>query len=210
MLVYGAGAALLLVVVVAGWWLVRGRWPRPRLAFKRGLLLLHNGDWRGGLEAVERLKALGPLLGQWEGRVRNLEGECQRAAAATALTEKRFEESLEHYRVADQLLNLNENDDRDRVLEALRGEIHRLYAEGKDSDATLKLCARLLLIQDPCAEASFWQGLCYLRSEQNALGVQALRLAQEHGKGFIDPPLYLGALLLRAGQFPEALRNLAE
>jgi len=210
MLVYGGGAALLLVAVVIGWWLARGRWPRRRRAYRRGLLLLHQGDWRGGLEAVERLKTLGPLLGQWEGRARNLEGECQRAAAAAALTEKRFEESLEHFRAADQLLNLNENDDKNRVLDAMRAEVYRLYAEGNDSDATLKLCARLLLIQDPCAEASFWQGLCYLRSGQNALGIQALRLAQEHGKGFIDPSLYLGALLLRAGQVSEALRNLAE
>lgn len=211
MLLYGSGAALLLIVALVGLWLVKGRGPRRRRAYRRGQRLLHEGNWPGALAAVEQVKALGPLAPEWQGRSRNLEGECQRAAASAALTEKKYEAALQHFRTANEFLGLSDSDDRSRVLDAMRAELYRLFTTSPpDNDAVLKLCARFLLIQEPFPEASFWQGLCYLRSGQNALGVQALRLAQEHGKGIIDPPLYLGALLLRAGQVQESLRYLAE
>ncbi|MBY0523639.1 MAG: tetratricopeptide repeat protein [Gemmataceae bacterium] len=210
---YGVGGAVALVVVLLALWWAVGRWPRRRRAYRRALHLLHQNQWRNALDAVRELQALAPLPASWEGRARNAEGECQRAAAAEALTEKKYEESLEHFRNAARLLNVGEAEDRKRVVDAILAEIYRVFAltTGPDTDAVQKLLTRLLLLHSPCPEASFWQGLCQARSGQMDLALQSLHSAHEGGgKGFIDPPLYLGILLLRGGQAQEALRYLGD
>ena len=62
------------------------------------------------------------------------------------------------------------------------------------------------------ARASFWQGLCFLRGgnelDRAIIALEAARAAQPMSQ--IDPPLYLGAILLRQGQAKESLKYLTE
>src|SRR5207244_119273 len=52
---------------------------------------------------------------------------------------------------------------------------------------------------------------CHVREGQTDLALASLRTAREATLGqVLDPPLYLGALLLREGQPQEALRYLSE
>ena len=63
----------------------------------------------------------------------------------------------------------------------------------------------------PCAEASFWLGMCHLRTGDEEQAATALLAAHQTGsQHYIDPPFYLGALRLRQGQPQEALRFLSE
>src|SRR5262249_42011821 len=89
-----------------------------------------------------------------------------------------------------------------------------------DQDGVCQLIRRTLVIQPGCPEACFWQGLCHIRESNPDLAVPVLLEAcGKRGGGapagpvtprFIDPPLYLGALLLRLGRADEALRALSE
>jgi tetratricopeptide (TPR) repeat protein len=81
----------------------------------------------------------------------------------------------------------------------------------------------VLALQPSSAEATFWQGLCDLRAGNLDLAGQALQAARDadaatatvSGRGpapvpALDPPLYLGGVLLRQGLAKEALRFLTE
>src|SRR5262249_27764018 len=82
---------------------------------------------------------------------------------------------------------------------------------GSETGTVQKLIDRIFKIQAPCAEASFWQGLCHVREGQQEIALESLRRAHEaSGKSYVDPPLYQGAILLRTGKPGEALRYLAE
>jgi tetratricopeptide (TPR) repeat protein len=206
-----AGCLTAAGLVGYGLWLLFGRGPRRQRAYTRAHRLLKEGAWQQALAAVESWKGKSrkPL---WQGRWRNLEGECHHAASAAARADKRFEDALQHTLTALQLLPLNPAEERQRVIESGLAEVRRLFVAGKDgTEATQQLIGRLLRIQSPCAEASFWQALCHVRERRPDLAVAALRTAHEAGgRAFLDPPLYLGALLLREGQAPEAVRLLSE
>src|SRR5207245_46682 len=99
------------------------------------------------------------------------------------------------------------------VFESMLAEARRLFAADAESatKAAQELLARTLLLQSPCPEASFWLGLCQLRSGQTDLALASLTAAhQAPGPRFLAPPLYLGAILLREGRPQEALRFLAD
>lgn len=111
---------------------------------------------------------------------------------------------------------------------------------GMDPSPVQAMIQRVFQAQSPCREAAFWQGLCLLREGKMDLALAALKAARSgEGEGsptgerrafstpavsatseesaspamsspYIDPPLYLGALLLRQGQAKEALRYLSE
>ncbi len=92
-------------------------------------------------------------------------------------------------------------------------EIRRLFSITTLSDTKplQELIARTLHIQAPCAEASFWQGLCCVRAgdlERAGVALEAARAASS--LAHVDPPLYLGALLLRQGQAKQSLKYLTE
>src|SRR5207237_2526268 len=82
--------------------------------------------------------------------------------------------------------------------------------------------AGVLAVQPVSPEASFWQGLCFIREgklDQAQPALQAARgidnAAAAAAKApavpaFIDPPLYLGGVLLRLGQPKEGLRYVSE
>jgi tetratricopeptide (TPR) repeat protein len=209
-LLYGGGAVLLLAVVVLLWFLFAPG-PRRGRALRRARRVLEDGAWQDALAIVHAHQGQ-RLSPNWEGRLRNLEGECYHKAGDEDLREHRYEEACEHYQKAAELLNLDASSLRERVIEAMLGEVRRLFATRREkTDDIQKLIARVLLLQSPCPEASFWQGMCHLREKQYDLGIQALTAAHAGvGHRFVDPPLYLGAVLLRENRPQEALRYLAE
>jgi Flp pilus assembly protein TadD len=212
-LVQGLVTAGLVLAVLGALWLLLGPGPRRQRAYKQARQLLQQGAWQEAL-AVTRAQQNGGRLGPaWEGRLRNLEGECHRRAGAAALTEKRYEEAREHLEASARLLNLEAREGRDHVLGAMLEEARRLFSlqTAADTEAVQALIARVLLIQSPHAEASFWQGLCHVRQGDTELARAALRAAHEGATNeLFDPPLYLGTLLLRQGSPQEAIRYLSE
>ncbi|HKI35648.1 MAG TPA: tetratricopeptide repeat protein [Gemmataceae bacterium] len=206
------GAVLVSSLLGAVLWLVFGRAPRRQRAYKRGQRFLHEGEWEEGLAAAREVLRLGRMPRAWEGRLRNLQGECHHVAGDQALKAKGYEEALKHYAVAADFLSLTEAEFRTRVGEAMLSEALRQFAAGPpNNEATQALLARLLKIQPGAPAATFWQGLCHLRDGRTDLAQAAFSAAHETGgRGFIDPPLYLGMVLLREGKPQEALRALSE
>ena len=86
------------------------------------------------------------------------------------------------------------------------GEIRRRYAAGPVADA-LALIERTLKLQEGCPEALFWQAMCLLREGQPDKARAVLASIPE--QPFLDPPYYLGMLMLRAGEATEAVRRLS-
>ncbi|HMC63777.1 MAG TPA: tetratricopeptide repeat protein, partial [Gemmataceae bacterium] len=208
-----AGIGLLLIAGGVAVWQLLGPGPRRRRAFHRAQRLLHNGDWRQAMAIVAEARSFGRLSTVWEGRLNNATGECRRAAGDAALSELRFEEALEHHIAAAQLLGLPEAEAHQRVVAAMLAEIRRWFAtsNGHDTQAVHQLIDRLIALQPACPEAEFWRGLCHVRDGNIESAQSSLQAACDGaGKEFVDPPLYLGALLLRAGRGPEGLRHLAE
>jgi tetratricopeptide (TPR) repeat protein len=210
---------LFLVIAVAvaglGLWLVFGRGPRRRRAYKRAQRLLHQGEWSQALDLAQSLQRQSSRLSEmWQGRLRNLTGECHHHAADVLLREKHYEESFRQYLTAAPLLAVDEAELRARVIDAMLAEARRLFAAGTDrqtSEAVLQLLDRTLALQAPCAEASFWKGLCHVRLGETASALAELTRAHEQvGKQYIDPAFYLGALLHQIGRAQDALRYLGE
>jgi tetratricopeptide (TPR) repeat protein len=206
------GAALVSSALAVTLWLVFGRAPRRKRAYKRGQTFLHDGQWEEALAAAREILRLGRMPRTWEGRLRNLQGECHHVAGDQALKAKDYEGALKHYLVAAEFLRLTESEFRTRVVEAMLGEALRQFAAGPThNEATQELLARLLKIQPGSPAATFWRGLCHLRDGRLDLAHADLSASHEAGaRAFIDPPLYLGMVLLRQGKAQEALRALAD
>jgi tetratricopeptide (TPR) repeat protein len=211
-LLYGALLAGLFVVGI-GTWLVFGPGPRRTRAFYRAQRLLHNGKWQEGLAILQTLQS-GRLSATWQGRLRNAEGECHHATAEALLREKNYEECLSRFQTAAGLLNLDVAELRARVIETMLGDVRQQFAACKsavDNQAVQQLIVRILRLQSLCHEATFWQGLCHVREGNvDAAAIALTASHEEGGKRFLDPPLYLGVLRLRAGQTQEGLRFLGE
>jgi tetratricopeptide (TPR) repeat protein len=229
------GGALLAILVILLLWQVFGRGPRRRRTFRKAHRLLESGDWQEALGIIQQIQAGGSLSQGWQQSLRSTAGKCHQAAGRAALEEKDFETALEHGQRAAQFLNKQEFEARSRVVEAMLEEVRRLYAasRGADTGAIHPLLARLFLIQKVCLEASFWQGLCHLCDGHVDLALVSLQTARTGTGGlsldedlmrepdpspspsapktsFIEPALYVGALLLRKGQAKEALLYLTE
>ncbi len=207
---------LAIAVGVAGLllWLAFGRGPRRRRTYQRAQRLLQQGDWSRALALAQTLERHPRLSELWQSRLRNLIGECHHQAADVLLRDKRYEESFREFLTAAPLLGVEEAEMRARVLDAMLAEVRRLFASGTGRDAmeaVLQLLDRLLALQSPCPEASFWRGLCHLRLGETAAALGELTQAHELvGRQYIDPAFYLGALLHQIGRVPEALRYLGE
>ena len=190
-------------------YLLLGRGPRFRRAFGRIQHQLHLNQFAEALTAVRALQQLGPHPAAWEGQLRNAEGEALRQSGEADLAAKQYEPSLEQLLTSARLLGTPESAARERVVNAMLAEVRRLF--GTAPAEIEPLIARILKIQAPCPEASFWLGLHLARAGQGEAAVTALRTAQEGaGKTTADPALYLGALLLKQGKPTEALRPLGE
>jgi tetratricopeptide (TPR) repeat protein len=225
-LLYG-GIGLLVLANLLLLWLVFGAGPRRRRGLAAARRLLKAGNWAEALARVRGVRHLGIPSASWRRRFDHFEGECLQAGAHAALTAKQFEEALAQDLKAARLLDRSETEVRLAIQTAMLREVRRLFSLPGETRATADLIARTLLVQSPCREASFWQGLCDLRESQaeSALAnLQVARTGQGRSLGFdaglaepppsvssfLDPPLYLGALLLRQGQAKEALRYLTE
>ncbi len=215
-LIYGS-AALLFVVVLLGGWLLLGRGPRLRRGLKQVQRLRRQGDLHNALKLVHELQSTIRPGSKWEGRLRTAEGECRRDAGIAAVRAGAYEDGLEHHLRAAELLNLNPAEVRNSVIEQMLAEVRRLFAgtTGKNTDEIHKLIGRVLILQAPCPEASFWQGLCHIREGEIGLALKSLSQARGGDigaghSGFLDPSLYLGGLMLRLGQPKEAVRFLSE
>jgi tetratricopeptide (TPR) repeat protein len=208
-----SGIVTFVLVVAVGAWLLVGPGPRRGREYRRAQRLLHQGQWQDALAIVQTLQ-MGRLSAAWKGRLRNSEGECHHRAAEIALHAHNYEQGLDHYHAAAALLNLDATELRTRVIESMLAAIRQQFALCKsaaENQAVQQLLARAQGLQTPCPEAMFWQGLCHVR--EGNLDAAAAALAASHeagGKRFLDPPLYLGALRIRAGQTQEGLRFLGE
>jgi tetratricopeptide (TPR) repeat protein len=206
-------------------WQLLGRGPRWRRAFHRAQRLLEQGNWKDALDILTILNAERRLSPTWQDRLRAATGECHQLAADHLLKEKQFEEALRHALEAGARLGLDLAEQRSRVVETMLAEARRLFAAGiedKDTQAVLSLLERIFAVQTPCAEASFWQGLCRIRQQQMEGAITALTAAHEQagrpptdrsdaGPAVVmDPAFYLGMLLYRQGKAQESLRYLAE
>jgi tetratricopeptide (TPR) repeat protein len=212
---YAAAGALLMLAVAVLTWLAIGRGPRRRRAFRRAQDLLGREDWRTALALVQAQQAAGPLSPAWEERFRRLEGECRVRAGNAALQALHIEEALTEHLTAARLLGRNEAETRLAVRGALLAEVRRLCAatDTSNTDAAAQLLDRIHGVLGPCPESSFWRGLCHVRQGRTDLALTALQTARETAwpeERCADPPLYLGALLLREGRPQEALRQLAD
>jgi tetratricopeptide (TPR) repeat protein len=216
-LFYGIAIAIL-VMLLSSFWLGLGPVPRRRRAYKRAGQLLSQGSWQEALSIAGDLQHRSRNSPRWQRVLARFEGECHQAAGAELLGEKKYEASLERFFKAARALNLNDADLRGQVIAAMLAEVRRLVATQleRDTDAIHKLIGRVLLILSPCPEALFWQGLCHIREGKTELARNSLLQARgpdpepRGTAGYIDPPLYLGALLLREGRTDEALRYLSE
>jgi tetratricopeptide (TPR) repeat protein len=195
-------------------WLILGRGPRRHRAFRQAQRLLDEGKWKDALDILTALNEESSLSLMWQDRIRALAGECHQLAADQLLKEKQFEEALRHSLEAGARLGLDLAEQRGRVVEAMLAEVRRLFARGmeaKETQAVLELLDRIFAVQTPCAEASFWQGLCRIRQGRIEEAMAALTAAHEQvGKEYLDPAFYLGLLLHRQGKTQESLRYLAE
>jgi tetratricopeptide (TPR) repeat protein len=215
-------AVLFVFLLALCLWQLLGRGPRRWRAFHRAQHLLERGNWKDALEILTMLNAEGRLSPAWQDRLRVATGECHQLAAEQLLKEKQFEEALRHALEAGARLGLNLGEQRSRVVESMLAEARRLFADGiedKNTQAVLSLLDRIFAVQTPCAEASFWQGLCRIRQQQIEEAISALIAAHEQAgrshaergnEAVMDTGFYLGMLLYRQGRAQESLRYLAE
>ena len=200
-----------LLIVGTGLYLIIGPGPICARGCKRARRSLEQGDWRTALATVESLHNT-RLAPAWQDRIRILAGECRQAATDAALKERHYEEAFQHTLQAAALLHTPEADARAKVIDAALAEARRLFAAGADAkDGALEMLGRIVVLQSPCPEARFWQGLCFYRRGEIDQTLAALTTAYEQaGKAAIDPAFYLGAVLHRIGRPQDGLRYLAE
>ena len=170
---------LVLAAAGVGAWFIFGPGPRRGRAFKAAQRQLQEGHWQEALAAIETLNAEAGLSAEWQGKLRYGAGECHQYAAEQSLQQKRYEEALKHSLGAAPLLGVAEADQRARVVEQMLAEARRLFAAGPaavETDTVLQLLHRLFAIQNPCPEASFWQGLCRLRQHDTDAAIASLTL----------------------------------
>jgi len=235
----GMAAAVAVVVlfflaIFVTLWQLYAPSPRRRRGLKRVRHKLQQGFWQEALEHVRRLRNIGMPSQSWHKRFDQAEGECLQAGSQAALADKDFEEALTQGGKAAALLGRTEAEVRQTVQAAMLEEIRSMSSASRmgETRALFDLIGRTLLVQSPCREASFWQALCHLRAGQPSEALEALQIARtgaakslvldealgEFTTGaaaaptnpIIDPPLYIGALLLRQGKAKDAMRFLTE
>jgi tetratricopeptide (TPR) repeat protein len=225
--------ALFVVGILFGIWQLWGIGPRRRRGLRAGRRLLKTGTWQTALDQLKRVRAIGLPSAAWIKTFDQFEAECLKAGAKTALKEKKFEDALKFSAQAAKILDEPEHEVRMHVQAAMLQEIRRLFSKHGETDATIDLVIRTLRVQAHCREASFWQAMCEIRLGALEAALMHLQVARtgvaralnlDDGfagptasgappgptSTFIDPPLYLGAILLRTGRAKESLRFLTE
>ena len=221
-ILYGS-LALIALLVLIGMWLLWGAGPRRRRGLRAARKLLQTGAWQVALDHLTKVRAIGSPSASWVKRFDQFEAECLQAAMKAAGEAKKFEDALEFGQRVAHILDQPEHEVRMSVQSAMLQEIRRLFSKQGETRATLDLIARTLAVQAPCREASFWRALCEVRNGALESALAHLQIAYTGSpaepesaaapaptSSFIDPPLYLGAILLRIGRAKEALRYLTE
>ena len=228
---YGLIALFFLAILIAIWQLW-GFGPRRRRGMRAARKQLAADDWKGATEQLKRVRAIGSPSSSWNKTFDKFEAECLEIAAQAAIKEKKFEEALQLSQRAAEILDEPEHEVRMNMQSAMLREIRRLFSKTGETGATMDLIVRTLQVQAPCREASFWQAMCEVRLgalDAALTHFQVARTGQsgaltldagfaEAGPGpppappstFIDPSLYVGAILLRTGNAKESLRFLTE
>ncbi len=239
---YGAIAFCVLLALFLLWLLI-GRGPRRRRGMRHARKLLAAGDWQAALVQLKHTRAIGSPSTSWQKTFDTFEADCIKGAVKAALKEKKFEEALDHGLRAAHINDDSETDVRIGIQNAMLQELRRLFSKHGEDDAIMDLIVRILRVQSPCREATFWQAMCEIRI--GALDAALMHLQTAHtgitkplsiydgiidspsspsgsgagGEGeapgsppspYIDPPLYIGAILLRTGRAKEALQFLTE
>ncbi len=214
---YDAIAILLGLLALIILWQVFAFGPRRRRGLKRVRRRLAAGAWQDALQRVRKLRRRGFPSAGWITKFNEAEAACLRAAAQTALADKRFEEALEHLSLEAQVLGNSAASARLTVQAAMLEEARRLFSVTTlgDNKAVHDLLVHAQRVQAPCREAFFWQALCFLRGGETDRALESLQNARASSSPgemdvAIDPPLYLGALLLRQGKAKESLKYLTE
>ena len=220
---------LLFLMMLLTVWLIWGNGPRRRRGLRAARKQLETGAWKAALDHLQRLRALGSPSSSWVKRFDQFEAECLQAASKAAINDKKFDDALQFGQRAAQILDQPEHEVRMNVQSAMLREIRRLFSKQGETKAATDLIGSALAIQSPCREASFWKALCDIRNGMMEKALTNLQIARTGSPSFddspadaapgapsappspfIDPPLYLGALLLRKGQAKESLRFLTE
>jgi tetratricopeptide (TPR) repeat protein len=219
-------AAVVMVVMAGlaamGLWFIFGPNARRRRALHHAENLLRLGQWRDALIRIQRLQARSGPSAYWTTRLRKAEHECYLSARTAALEARDFDNALEYSRKAVRVSKAAEEAALVPVLKAILAELRRISGAGNDIQTARALADRALQLKSPCPEASFWLALCLLRSGDKAQAMAALEAARcgdtspalsnepQFKPSYIDPSLYLGAILLRDGEAKAALRYLTE
>lgn len=205
-------AVLLGLGLLGAFWLLWGPEARRRRVARQAAELLKQGAWQEALEEVQRLRRIGRPSMVWQMQAAGLEGRCHERAGDDALRQRSYESALEHYARADRLMERDARESRARVVGQMLADVRRLFAGSADVlPAASDMAHRVLAVEPGCAEALFWQALCYVRQEQDDSAAAYLRAARDAcGAKIFDPSLYLGALLLRHKKPKEAWTFAAE
>ncbi len=210
-------------LVLLGLWLAFGKGPRLRRSLKHIEGLIAQGDVPQASAKINDLRKQS-LSSGWSKRVDLLEASLLDWQVANALQKKSYEEALAIALRSAHMQHKPDLEARGLVQNAMLEEAQRLFSQNSESDvpAIVDLLNRALRVQSPCREASFWTGMCFLRVGQIDEALQYLNVARtgspdwqdETGANpsspIIDPPLYMGAILLRGNRPKEALRFLTE
>jgi tetratricopeptide (TPR) repeat protein len=227
-LVIGAcGLACLLVLFI--WWLIAGANPRRRRAVNQLRKLLAQGKWADVLAQMAAVRAIGRPTEMWLKTFSRIEGQALQAASADRLAAKDFDAALTYGLQAARTLEENPIEPRAEIQNAILDEARRLFSESNWSATApiLELLQRAQRVQSPCREASFWEAMCYLRDGDFAKAAETFHVARTGmersvrdddlpedrsapASPILEPPLYLGALLMKQGKPKEAMRFFTE
>lgn len=210
-------AALLLALAISFLcvWLLLGKGPRRARGYRRAQRLLREGKWQDALAIVQEWQQAGGLSPVWQGRLSNAEGECYRTAGVQAVKACQFEQGLAYHLQGAERLNLNPREVRTALLERMLYEARDLFARtaGPDTAGVHAMLNRVVAVQPGFPEAQFWLGLCCIREGRWEDARDALLAARGDGtpeSAYLDPPLYLGGVLVRLGHPKDGLRYITE
>ncbi len=223
--VIGGGVALGLLVLLALWYLL-GKGPRQWRSYQATRRLMDQGEYAAAWQIIQRWKQ-GTLSRSWQNRWNEREARYQRGTSQGFFRDKDYEKDLEILEKSNVLLGQPPEEARMYVVSLMVEEARALFSRTvMDSQEEVQnLLTRILLVDSHCAEAYFWQALVLLRDKKTEEATRILTnlvypgrgesfneipFPQEFTEKFIDPPLYLGALLLEQNQPREALRCLTE
>jgi len=200
--------------------------PRRRRALRHARGLLAHADWQEALKQLEVVRRIGSPSARWRKRIDQLEAECLEMGQAAALLDKRFDEALDF---AERIARIREHSPlemRLKIQGVMLAELRRLFSIPGESRGVIELADRILQVHAPCREAHFWQGMGYLRGGQQGKAIEAFLIARgdeskksppmsdaapsQPATQYLDPSLYLGAVMLRQGKGKESLRYLTE